>query len=137
MKLNARTLLLSVLILPAISFTAGLIGCSSPPKPVEQPQPPHRYALSGRVVSIDKAKLQVLVDAENIPGFMMAMTMPYNVKDAKLLEPLAPEDQITADVVVSENDSWLENIIVVKKPDQAKSPASSEKHPASPAPAKH
>ena len=134
-KRNARAVFLFFLVLAGISPSIGLIGCS-PPKPVQQEQAPSRYSLSGRVVSVDKAKRQVTVDAENIPGFMMAMTMGYAVKDLNLLEPLSPEDQITADVVVKGNDVWLENIVVVKKPDQAKTPASNGAHPTSPPPGK-
>jgi protein SCO1 len=136
MKLNARAFYFFVLVLAGISLSSGLVGCSSP-KPAEQPQPPSKYAMSGRVVSVDKAKQQVTVDAGDIPGFMSAMTMPYAVKNPNLLEPLSPEDQITGDVMVNGTDVWLENIVVVKKPDQAKTPASSDAHPASPPPAKH
>jgi hypothetical protein len=49
---------------------------------------------------------------------------------------LSAEDKITADVVVNGNDVYLENIVVVKKADQAKSPAGSDAHPASPQTAK-
>jgi hypothetical protein len=136
MKLNARGFFIVFLVLAGSSFFGGLIGCSSP-KPAEQAQPPSRYAMNGRVVSIDKAKQQVVVDAKDIPGFMGAMTMPYDVKNPSLMEPLSPEDQITADVVVNGNDVWLENIVVTKKPDQAKAPASNDAHPDSPPPAKH
>ena len=135
MKLNARIFFLFVLVLAGISFSARLIGCSSP-KPAQQEQPPSRYSLSGRVVSVDKAKQQVTVDGGEIPGFMGAMTMPYSVKNPSLLEPLSPEDQITADVMVNGSDVWLENIAVVKKPDQAKTPASNEAKPTPPPPAK-
>ncbi len=134
MKLNARNFLLFVLILAEISLSAGMIGCSSP-KPAQE-SAPTRYTLNGRVVSIDKAKQQVTVDGEDIPGFMSAMQMPYSVKNPNLLEPLAPEDQIKADIVVTDSDVWLENIVVVKKPDQAKPPASNEAKPASPPPGK-
>ena len=74
--------------------------------------------------------------AADIPGFMMAMTMGYDVKNPNLLDPLSPEDQIKADVVVNGNDVYLENIVVVKKADQAKTPASSDAHPATPKPDK-
>ena len=134
-KLNARAFFLFALFLAGISLSVGLLGCSSS-KPAQQEQAPSRYSLSGRVVSVDKAKQQVTVDAGDIPGFMMAMTMPYAVKNPNLLEPLSPEDQITADVVVKGNDVWLENIVVVKKPDQAKTPASNNAHPAPPPPGK-
>jgi hypothetical protein len=133
---QARRLLLSVLIVAGISFSAGLAGCGSP-KPAQQPaQGPQRYHLAGRVVSVETAKQQVTVDAGDIPGFMMAMTMGYSVKNPNLLTPLSAEDKITADVVVNGNDVYLENIVVVKKADQAKPPAASDAHPASPQPSK-
>ena len=75
--------------------------------------------------AIDKAKQQVVVDHGEITGFMMAMTMGYSVKNPTLLDSLKPEDRITADVVVNGDDMWLENIVVVKKADQAKAPPSS------------
>jgi hypothetical protein len=135
-KHNARVLFLFVFALAGISISIGLTGCGSP-KPA-QPEPgPSRYSLSGRVVSVDKAKQQVTVDAADIPGFMMAMSMGYDVKNPALLESVSPEDQITADVMVNGNDVWLENIVVVKKPDNAKAPPSNDAHPTSPAPAKH
>jgi len=92
--------------------------------------------MAGRVVSVETAKQQVTVDAGDIPGFMMAMTMGYSVKNPNQLTPLSAEDQITADVVVNGNDVYLENISVVKKADQAKPPAAKETQPASPQPAK-
>jgi len=135
-KVQARRLLLSVLIAAGISFSAGLAGCGSP-KPAQQPvEGPRRYHLAGRVVSVETAKQQVTVDAGDIPGFMMAMTMGYSVKNPNLLTPLSAEDKITADVVVNGNDVYLENIVVVKKADQAKPPAASDAHPASPQPPK-
>jgi protein SCO1/2 len=114
-----------VLIVAGISFSIGLSGCSSPKpgaQPAQSPQGPQRYALTGRVVSVDKAKQQVSVDGDDVPGFMMAMTMGYAVKTPTLLDSLSPEDKIKADVVVNGDDVWLENITVVKKADQAKKP---------------
>ncbi len=92
--------------------------------------------MAGRVVSVETAKQQVTVDAGDIPGFMMAMTMGYSVKNPALLTPLSPEDQITADVVVNGNDLYLENISIVKKADRAKTPASNDAHPPTAQPAK-
>ena len=71
-----------------------------------------RYHLKGKVVSIDKRGNMANIDGEDIPGFMGAMTMPYPVKPASELDKLAPGDVITADVVVQDDNSWLENILV-------------------------
>jgi protein SCO1 len=74
-----------------------------------------RYHLKGTVVQIDKAQQHLVVNHEEIPGFMGAMTMPYPVVDAQTLDRLSPGDQITADVVVNPNEIHLENVVVVKK----------------------
>ncbi len=49
-----------------------------------------RYPLTGRVVSIDKADQSINIDGNAIPGFMAAMTMAYQVKDASVLEKASP-----------------------------------------------
>ena len=130
-KLNARRFFLCAALATGVFALPGLAGCgSSKPAeqaaPAQQPAGPQRYKLSGRVVSIEAPKQQVTVDAGDIPGFMAAMTMGYSVKDPKLLSPLSPEDQITADVVVDGSDVYLENIVVTKKADKAKAPASGQ-----------
>jgi protein SCO1/2 len=56
------------------------------------------------------------LDHEAIPGFMEAMTMPYQLKDPTILSELHPGDIITADVLVSQNsdaDVLLDHIVVV------------------------
>jgi Cu/Ag efflux protein CusF len=127
---NGRRILLRAVTVAGISLCVWFVGCSSPKpaQPVSQtvPSAPRRYSLNGRVVSVEKDKQQVVVDHGDITGFMMAMTMGYSVKNPTLLDSLSPEDQITADVVVNGDDVWLENIVVVKKADQAKANASSE-----------
>jgi Cu/Ag efflux protein CusF len=133
---HGRRFCLNFIFAAGISFAAGLASCGSP-KPAQQPAAgPQRYQLAGRVVSVETAKQQVVVDAGDIPGFMAAMTMGYSVKDPNLLTPLSAEDQIKADVVVNGNDVYLENIVVVKKSGNAKTPAASDASPASSQPAK-
>jgi protein SCO1/2 len=80
------------------------------------------YKLRGKVVSTDAASGEVTLNHEAIPGFMDAMTMPYKLKDARILSELHPGDTITADVLVSPDpnaDVLLDHIVVVAqaKPD--------------------
>lgn len=93
-----------------------LICCNSSSQPTAAAPPQvtnaKRYHLKGKVVSIDKKAHMLNVDGEAIPGFMSAMTMPYNVKPEAELDKLSPGDSITADVVVQEDNAWLENIAV-------------------------
>jgi protein SCO1/2 len=70
------------------------------------------YHLKGTVVSIDKQGKMLNVDSEAIPDFMSAMTMPYKVKPESELDKLHPGDTITADLLVEDENAWLENIAV-------------------------
>jgi len=79
-----------------------------------------RYPLTGKVVSVDKATHSINVDGDDIPGFMAAMTMPYQVKDAGILEKVAPGDRIKAEIVMGSDGAYLENVLVVQKASSAK-----------------
>src|SRR5256714_4692701 len=70
------------------------------------------YQLKGKVASIDQRAKMLNVDSEAIPGFMDAMTMPYKVKPESELGKLHSGDNITADLLVQDEGSWLENIAV-------------------------
>ena len=70
------------------------------------------FQVQGVVVEVKPLEKSVTIKHQAIPGYMAAMTMPYTVKDDSLLDKLSPGDQITADVVVSGDSSWLENIVV-------------------------
>ena len=112
------------LLLPVAALCVWLGGCTSqPPQSDVRPQPQSQpaqaqqkqYDLKGKVVGVDKAAKSVAVAGEEIPGFMGAMTMSYPVKNGQLLESLSTGDQITAKVITSGGDYWLENIAVVGK----------------------
>jgi len=77
-----------------------------------------RYNLTGRVVSIDKSNQSINIDGDEIPGFMAAMTMPYQVKDASILEKVSPGDQIKAEIVVGNEGVHLQNVVATKTPSQ-------------------
>ncbi len=103
-----------MILLAALAL--GVSGCKKSAQPAAQQQA-KRYHLVGKVVSIDKDQASVMVDGQEIVGFMGAMTMAYSVRDAKVLTPLAPGDEIAADVVVDDQGAYLENIVVTKKGD--------------------
>jgi protein SCO1/2 len=88
-------------------------GCGSTSAPPQTQA--RRFQLKGKVISVDRPQQRILVDHEEIKGFMAAMAMPYPVSDPKLLDVAQPGDQITADVVATDTSVHLENIVVVKK----------------------
>lgn len=80
-----------------------------------------RYDLKGRVVVVEPEKHLVTVSHEEVKGFMPAMTMPFTVRSESDLQILAPEDQITATLVVDGSHSWLEDLIIVRQSGNAAS----------------
>ncbi len=101
---------------------AALAGCHSNPASGPQTSNPQVYHLRGKIVSTDVAHGIVVVNHEAIPGFMDAMTMPYQLKDPTIASDLHPGDTITADVLVSKSSEetvLLDHIVVIAqgKPD--------------------
>jgi len=86
--------------------------------------PDHReFTLQGQVLSIEPAKQYITVKHEEIKGFMPAMTMPYEVRDGKILEGLKPGDLVKATLVVISNGAYLSMILKVGEAPLEKPPA--------------
>jgi Cu/Ag efflux protein CusF len=85
-----------------------------PPQPSTANSKPgaKRYALKGKVISVDKSAGTANINNEPIAGFMDPMIMPYTIKPAAALDQLKPGAPITADVVVEPDKYWLENVNV-------------------------
>jgi protein SCO1/2 len=108
-----------------VFLTAGLIltGCSSSSAP-EQAKAPNsaaaikQYPMRGKIVGLDAGQHVASINAEEIPGFMGAMTMGYPIKDPAEFGKLKVGDAITATVNVQGDDMWVNNI----KPDTGAKP---------------
>jgi protein SCO1 len=75
-----------------------------------------KYVLVGRVISKDPVTQQLVIDNNDIPGFMPAMTMPYAVKDPDGFARVQLADIIQADVVVGPAGKfWLDHLVVTGK----------------------
>ena len=122
----------------AIALVAvSIAGCSKKaPESTQQAQqstqPPANakvYHLHGKVLSIDQANKSLMIDGDEIPGFMAAMTMPYPVRSKDDLAKVNPGDEITADIIVPQGDEspYIQNIVVVKK-GTGTSPAATSDH---------
>ena len=73
-----------------------------------------RYDLKGKVVMVEKDKRLVTIAHEDVPGLMPAMTMPFTVPNQADLDYLAPDDQVSATLVVDGSQSWLEGLFVAR-----------------------
>jgi protein SCO1/2 len=110
---NGRRELRGLILSVGAALCSVLAGCGGQAAPPQAQA--RRFELRGKVISIDRPQQRIVVDHEEIKGFMAAMAMPYPVADPKLLDAAGPGDQITADVVVTDTSAHLENIVVVKK----------------------
>lgn len=72
------------------------------------------HAFKGVVQKIDAKAKSMVVDGENVPGWMMAMTMSYSPDKEEVLKTVKVGDQITA--TVKDGDmKTLYNVKVVPK----------------------
>lgn len=69
---------------------------------------PQEYDFRGTIVRIDEATRIVAVENEDIPGWMMSMTMNYYVQPPEVLETLASGDRITAKVYAGDLQNLYE-----------------------------
>lgn len=84
----------------------------TPIKPVA-PDAERRYQLTGKIVSVEHELKQVTIEHEEIKGYMEAMTMPFPLKDEKLLGKVKKGDRIQATVVIGGTKGFrLENVII-------------------------
>lgn len=74
-----------------------------------------RYDLKGKVLVVEPDKHLVTVSHEDIKGYMPAMTMPFTVRSESDLQILAPDDEITATLVIDGSHSWLEDLIITRQ----------------------
>jgi protein SCO1/2 len=107
-------------LLCGLMLTLTLAGCHSNSRPANvQSAPVKQYAVKGIIIGTDPAHGEVTVDSEAIPGFMDAMTMPYKVKDANVLQDLHPGDHMTGVLLVGDDSTFLDQIVITAqaKPD--------------------
>jgi protein SCO1/2 len=86
-------------------LAAGLFLASCGPR-----EPQQSYTLNGQVLSIEAPRKQLTIKHDEIKGLMPAMTMPYSVRDEKLLASVAPGDLVDATLVIVSNDAYLTTI---------------------------
>ncbi len=71
-----------------------------------------QYSASGMVMKIDPAHKTMLLSCDSIPGFMEAMTMPFDVRNSRELQGIAPGMTIDFTLVVDGDRSYAEHVQV-------------------------
>jgi Cu/Ag efflux protein CusF len=93
-------LLFWVLIMPV-----GLLGCEN-----RRAEERVSYEVRGKVVRVEAARRSVTIAHEEIPGFMEAMTMPFDVRDPALLVGLSSGEEVRFELVVQGTHAWIVKI---------------------------
>jgi len=96
---------ISGLVLLSLLFCVGCRGRTSE----------RTYTVKGRVVAVAANRQSVTLAHEEIPGYMKAMTMPFPVKDPRVLEGIEPGDEVEGELIVTEEEGWIARLRVVKK----------------------
>jgi protein SCO1/2 len=68
------------------------------------------YELRGQILAVDRERQEITISHDDIRGFMPAMTMPFKVKDARLLEERQAGDLVTATLVVQDANGYLSSV---------------------------
>ncbi len=89
-----RLTLIAILLTPMLSWAA------------------QQYAASGMVVRVDPNHKTFIVSCQSIPGFMDAMTMPFDVREPRELQGLAPGMIVEFTLVVEGDSSFAEHVRV-------------------------
>jgi protein SCO1/2 len=77
-------------------------------------QPPVRHAMRGMVLEVDASLRRVVISHDSVPGVMPAMTMPFEVADARELDGLTPGAIVSFTLVVGKQSALAEHLQVVR-----------------------
>jgi protein SCO1/2 len=86
-----------------------------------------RYEASGVVLSVDASHQTMTVSGHEIPGFMGAMVMSYNVPDIKALKSITRGTLIDFTLVVGKDASHAENVRVRRYESTEREPSKSRR----------
>ncbi|HAY37501.1 MAG: copper-binding protein [Rhodothermales bacterium] len=70
----------------------------------------------GIIIDLVADGQMAVVQHDEIPGFMMAMTMPFGLREDSIRKAIAVGDSIAFDVSFDGIDSWISRVSVLKRP---------------------
>ena len=98
--------------IPAVALLILLLGAGGCSRRSDGPgaAPVREYPIRGIVRGIDRAASRVTVEHEDVPGFMPAMTMPFNLREAAELGGVAVGEAVRFRFRINGETSWIEGI---------------------------
>ena len=118
MKRNLLPLLAAAL-LPVAGSSCRQEGASVPPPPAAARTNPQIYQVKGVIKELAPEKKKVKIAHEEIPNYMEAMTMMFDVRDANGLAGLQVGDTVSFRMWVTDDDGWIDQL---KKLDGPRTP---------------
>jgi protein SCO1 len=95
-----------------------LLSCDADNRPsgrsAEQAAPEQIFQVKGVVKEVMPARKKVKIAHEEIPNYMAAMTMDFDVKDGKELEGLQAGDPVAFRMIVTEKDGWIDQLTKIR-----------------------
>jgi protein SCO1 len=74
------------------------------------------YKVRGLLKELKPNGRTAVIAHEEIPDYMAAMTMDFDVKDQRELKDLKPGEWLSFDMVVTKDDGWIENVRKIPAP---------------------
>jgi protein SCO1/2 len=74
------------------------------------PAQPGFYAVTGVVKEVRTGGTNLLIRHEAIPGYMMAMTMPFTARDPRETASVKAGDKLTFRLLVTDEESWIDSV---------------------------
>jgi len=100
----------------ALAGVLAIAGCGKQNQPEQPPSAQSAgkgsksYQVKGVVEEVLPEKKQVVIKHEDIPGYMDAMTMKFDVKSTNELAGLKPGDDISFRMIVTDDDGWIDQV---------------------------
>jgi len=73
-------------------------------------RPSRQFEMQGQVLAVDRSRQEITIKHDDIRGFMPGMTMPFKVRDPRLLDQRSAGDLVTATLVVQGADVFLSSV---------------------------
>ena len=73
------------------------------------------FNVTGVVIDINKNENSIVIDHDSIPGFMMPMVMPFNIKYINAIKDVNPNDSVEFKFTITQNSSYAYDFKVVGK----------------------
>jgi protein SCO1/2 len=80
------------------------------------------YAVRGVIKELKPDGKTVVIRHEEVPEYMPAMTMPFEVKDRKELAGLKPGDKVSFRMLVSDTEGWIDQVTLLGETDPGEPP---------------